>query len=452
MNKKDFKKYMQQGLGRCVLALQSSNDIEKYKDIVLWGCLHNLSYDTQCEGTRAFYIYELTTYFKDEDYFLIPTIEEFKKIPRKSVWLFSHFAELLRRFAENGNDTAKKSLQKKYDQLLSALLIKRRFNGYDFERDNFERICIMLSSIGGINIHLKIADDMGRLFKENPHYSGDDFDWFCSAMDEGIGEKRLNAILQRESKKSENIRCFYENYLKSIEATQNIARKPVKIPGTEDIKNEVISRGALSPSSRARFSRRAENEEKIKLAEEAIAEVNLDLKAELLSAFAFRDESFPLSHESIIEYSKSSHERLREVAFEVLTNCQSDVVRKYALSLLADENYKACALKMLLCNYIPDIKQPLLTELYKIKIDYKDNFDWHSIGSKILNVCDQNIRLPKEFFIYIYETTLCSCCREYAVRSLAKHRWLTRDMIEECRYDSNHDISQYINRYYPLTN
>ena len=113
MNKKDFKKYMQQGLGRCVVTLQSSSDIEKYKDIVLWGCLHNLSYDSQCEGTRAFYIYELTTYFKDEDYFLIPTIEEFEKIPHRSDWLFSHFTELLRRFAENGNDTAKDALQKK---------------------------------------------------------------------------------------------------------------------------------------------------------------------------------------------------------------------------------------------------------------------------------------------------------------------------------------------------
>ena len=452
MNKKDFKKYIQQGLGRCVLTLQSSNDIEKYKDIVLWGCLHNLSYDTQCEGTRAFYIYHLTTYFKDEDYFLIPTIEAFEKIPRRSDWLFTHFTELLRRFAENGNKRAELALKQKYEYLLSVLLNKKRFNSYDFERDNFERICITLSSLGGTDILLKIATDMGILFKKNPHYSGSDFDWFCSSMHNGIGEKKLHNLLKRESKKSENILYFYENYLKSIEITQNIVRKPIEIPSTEDIKNEVISRGTLSPSSRVRFSRRAENEEKIKLAEEAIAEVNLDVKAELLSAFAFRDEDFPLSHETVIEYSKSSHERLREVALEVLTNCQSDVVRKYALSLLADENYKEFALKMLLCNYISDIKQLLLTELYKIKIDYKDNFYWHNIGSKILNVCDHNVRLPKEFFIYIYETTLCSCCREYAVRALAKHRWLTRDMIEECRYDSNYDISEYINRYYPINN
>ena len=154
-------RYMQQGIGRCVLTLQSSKNIEKYKDIVLWGCLHHLSYDPQCEGTRSAYIYKLTTFFNDEDYFIKPIITSFERIPRRSDWLFSHFTELLCRFAENGNDIAKDALLKKYDQLLSALLSKRRLSGYDFERDNFERICLTLSSLDGIEILLKIANDMG---------------------------------------------------------------------------------------------------------------------------------------------------------------------------------------------------------------------------------------------------------------------------------------------------
>ena len=71
MNKKDFKICMQQGRGGCVLALKSEKNIEKYKDIILWGCLHNLAYDPQCEhGTRAEYIYNLSKYFNDEDYFI----------------------------------------------------------------------------------------------------------------------------------------------------------------------------------------------------------------------------------------------------------------------------------------------------------------------------------------------------------------------------------------------
>ena len=53
---------------------------EKYKDIVLWGCLHNLSYDTQCEGVRAEYVYHLTTFFCDETYFVVPIIKAFTSL------------------------------------------------------------------------------------------------------------------------------------------------------------------------------------------------------------------------------------------------------------------------------------------------------------------------------------------------------------------------------------
>ena len=148
MNKREFKQCMKQGLGRCAVALSSSDSIEKYKDIVLYGCLHNLSYDTQCEGTRAEYVYRLTRYFHDDDYFLLPSIEAFEELPNSSDWLFAHFVDLLQKFAENGNERARKALQAKYEQLLFCLLKKHRFSSYDFARDNFERISLSLIYIG----------------------------------------------------------------------------------------------------------------------------------------------------------------------------------------------------------------------------------------------------------------------------------------------------------------
>lgn len=449
MNKKDFKRYMQQGLGRCVLELKNAKNISQYKEIVLWGCLHNLSYDTQCEGTRAYYIYELTTYFNDEQYFIIPIIDAFERLPRRSGWIFSHFCDLLCCFAKSGNSDAKNALQRKYDKLLSALLSKRRFASYDFERDNFEEISLAISSIEDADGILRIASDMGRLFRENPHYNGSDFDWLCSCMGNGMGKKRFSSLLRRESKKSQNLLCFYENLLKVQEQTKQIIRKPIDIPSADDIKDEISSSGKLSPSSQVRFSRRALAEEKLKLAEEVLSTSDLDAKAELLSVFACRNENFPLSHNAIIEYSKSSHKKLRDNAFEVLINCQSEEVRAYAFELLANRTNMTYAIEMLLCNYKAEDKQLLLDELYKVRADYRNKSDWHGIGLHILSVKDQNIKLPKEFFLYIYETTLCSCCREYAVSDLSKRRLLTKEIIEECRYDSNHNIAEYINRYYP---
>ena len=115
---------MRQGLGRCVLTLRKSDNIEQYREIVLWGCLHNLSYDTQCEGTRAAYIYQLASCFHDDAYFIAPTIDAFQKLPRHLDWTFCHFFELLRLFAEKGSVDAKNALYEKYD--VSWLLLPLR--------------------------------------------------------------------------------------------------------------------------------------------------------------------------------------------------------------------------------------------------------------------------------------------------------------------------------------
>ena len=449
MNKKDFKLCMQQGRGLCHLVLKSEKDIAKYKDIVLWGCLHNLSYDTQCEGVRAEYVYDLTTYFGDENYFLTPIIKAFESLPQRRDWLFEHFSEQLSLFAKNGNERAKEALERKYDQLFSVLLNKRRFCNYDFERDNFERLCVALLPLGDTEDKFKIVCDLGRLFRENPHYDCDYFDWFCFSIENDLGKETLQEYLKCNSPQNEDLKSFYQSYfqLEEVKSNRKLMRKPVEAPSVEAIKEEVSSSGKLSPYSRVSFSRNAEEEERKSLAQEAIKEVDLDKKAELLSVF--QHHNFPLPHDIIIEYANSSHERLRDVSLDLLTNCQSDVVRDYALSLMAEENLKAHALKMLLCNYTLEDKQFLLGELSKLKVTYDDESDWHDIGFKILNLFDAERDLPKEFLFYIYNTTLCSCCRRSAVLALDKRQWLTEDIIEECRFDSNKNIKEYINQNHP---
>ena len=268
-------------------------------------------------------------------------------------------------------------------------------------------------------------------------------------MENDFGKDGLRTLLNDNSQKSEDIKCFYESYLQLKKANSN-RHKPtnlVKAPSVEEIKNEIASTGRIAPISKVRFSRHADADMRKELAEEALAEVDLDKKAELLSPFFNCD--FPLSHDIIIEYTRSAHERLRELSLSILTNCQSDVVRDYALSLMAKENLKEHALKMLLCNYTPEDKQFLLDALGELKVTYDNQSDWHHIGFKILDLFGKERDLPKEFLLYIYNTTLCSCCRYSAVLALDKRQWLTEDIIEECRFDSNNDIRDYVNRCYP---
>ena len=450
MNKKDFKFRMQQGRGLCALTLQNQNDIAKYKNIVLWGCLHNLSYDTQCEGVRAEYVYNLTCYFEDEAYFVTPIIKAFNSLPNHEDYLFQHFSTLLSLFAKSGNEDAKQALLQKYEQLYDTLLHKRSFKAYDFERDNFQHLCIILLPSSSEDFTCKIVRDLGRLFKENPHYDGDELDWLCFSIEKHLGKRKFDQILKRNSQRGEDVKCFYENYLPLIKKRENnrkrIPHKP-EAPSVDAIIEEIATTGRLLPHTRVRFYRYADAEARKQLAQVLVAEENLDKKAELLSVF-FHHE-FPLPHEIVVEYANSSHQRLREVALAALTNCQSKVVYEYALALLEKDAHSTTALEMLLQNYTSSIKDSLLRALYSLEVDYESESDWHSIDFKILDLFESGKKLPKEFLLYVYNTSLCSCCRYRSVKTLAKHRWLTKEMIEECRFDSNDRIVKYINRYYP---
>ena len=431
------------GRGCCHVALQSAEDREKYRETVLRGCLGDLSYDLQSEGTRANYVYGLTRYFEDRDYFLIPCIEAYEKIPRRDDFRFAHITELLLRFAEDGSHLAKSALQRKYDSLLGVLIAKKSSRGYDFERDNFERICIALVSFGGADIIAKIAADMGRLFEKNPKYSAGDFDWFCFVICEQTGKKKLRTLLSRAARGSRETEVFYRSYLSELAKEESVRAS------REDMSAEKISSPEDdSPYTRVRFIRRADAEQRAAFAAEIHKEPSPEKKAEMLIAFSFSGIEFPKPHGAIIEYSKSENAALREAAAEVLVGCRSDEVLAYAKELLPERGSSAFAIEMLIRNYTEEIRGILSDALSKIRIGSKDTDGWHGIVTQIVSAYRAGIKLPKEFILFVYDNSLCSFCRESAVRIMAKHRWLGEDIIAECRFDSNESIVRYINRYY----
>lgn len=57
LTKQEVKHAIQRGLGKGYLAVR--DDPERYRELVLWACGRNLAFDTQCEGIRAWYDYQL---------------------------------------------------------------------------------------------------------------------------------------------------------------------------------------------------------------------------------------------------------------------------------------------------------------------------------------------------------------------------------------------------------
>ena len=415
MTKKDFKRYMCQGLGRCYTHLRDTDDKEKYKDIVLWGCLHSLSWDSQTEGTRAPYVYELTQLFNDDEYFIAPIVEKFKKFPNCPQYdQLSHLSNILSKFAEKGNREALDALLEQRGKYLSALIEKRTFKKYDYIRDYFEIISIAIIPFVEI---LDLISDFGRLFTENSHYNADEFDWFCICLENHYGKSNLASLLKKESKENNLISVFRDSYIKEISSKNKTVRRK---RSPEDIEE---------------------------LADKLLSKPDLDEKEEILFRLSLKKNIPTRIHKDIIEYSKSEHYELSESAIYALTNCRSDDVHDFALSIL-DSDRKIHAIEMLLMNYRPEDDERLFSDIQNYKIDYDDAYNWHSVTGKIVTVYFSGVKLPRKYIMHVYNNTLCSYCRANAVESLSKRGMLTDEMIEECRYDSNDDIVRYINRYY----
>lgn len=172
MTKKQFKYDMQRGLGSCILALKESKDLEKYQDIIIWGCKHDLAYDTQCEGTRSYYLYQMIQFFKDLKPFYEAVASGFDKCISREGWEFSQHVELLAFMAGGGYEPAVRKLDEGYFYLLNFLMCHR--NHHRKERENLESVCLAFISCSYNNVELikkkyiDIVNDLGRLFATKP--------------------------------------------------------------------------------------------------------------------------------------------------------------------------------------------------------------------------------------------------------------------------------------------
>lgn len=293
MNAESFKHYLACGLGRGYVELRDCADKEPYRETLLECCLNNPCFDTQSEGTRAEYLYSLVKLFNDDGYFLSPVIEKFNALNEEYGWEFEHLCDLICEFAKGGNSQAPAALNAKYYELYAILWDKRNFDGYDFHRDNFERVATNLVDIYGADKFVSIAEDMGKLFLHNSNYTEDDFEFFYS---------------------------------------------------------------------------------------------------------------------------------LKEMSKPVQDSEKTRLVREYAAT---NGNFDV---------------DGLVKKLDGIVFDKDVESDWHEVVTDILNALERGADVPKNVLEFIYENSLCSCCRYDAVKALNWCGWLTDDILRECEFDSNEDV------------
>lgn len=431
-----FRQYMLAGHGRAFSLLKGNE--EQLRATVLYGCLHDISYDLQCEGSRGIYMYNLALQYEEPAYFLHHAITEFMHEKINTDWhIVSHLCDFIGAFAEDGDKAADAAILQKYAQLYTQLMSMRMSRKAMRVLECYEYLAICMLQQGDTERAVQVCRDVGAYFLRRRRTDAQELLWlfhsFSYYLKDGPDGKQLMELLTEKSRTSKELRRF-------LMIMQTKKEKPERPPATIPTAEELICPAGeeMPDRQKLRRFRLSEETEKIKLAEKLLCEPDPEKKANLLYSFQSRYNPFPLSPEPLIQYAQSENETLREAAREALCYVRAECVHTYARQLI-QEDRSVQALEMLLCNFRNEDETLLLDSISDIEIDRKNRSGWHDLVLAILNA-EPEEGIPDALFWFIYEKSLCACCRAQAFKQLQERGLLTEVIRSEAMMDCEEDI------------
>lgn len=441
MTIKQFKKTFFRGLGSAIMVLENSPDKDKYRDIVLFACLNNTSYDMQSEGDKSEYLFHAIELLGALDEFEDAIIERFMNL-KHDYWLFNQLASLLYLYANKGSEKAKKALFDKYKILLYKLQKVRKHRAISEERDMHECLSVWLTSLCGFSAFKRIVSDYGRNIT-NGKVGFFSYVWFYDNAQNKFGKKRVDKYLQKQADRSAEVKAFYEQVRIDSNGTHVVINKPTL---EEVIQNAYKVQDGITILGRGmalRFARNASVDELKRLAEAAINEQDLNIKAELL--WIFRKVKYKFPDEILKDFINSENEDIRDTAFYIMGQFPSEEMHDFALSLINDEEDLVYGVLLLCKNFKREDEKTLFDAIKSVRVS-KNSF-WHSVYMAVEDAFDKGKWKPQtDILQYIYENTLCSYCRLKIVKLMGQHGVLTKQILNECLYDSNSDIRAFAKR------
>ena len=330
-------------------------------------------------------------------------------------------------FAMDGCASAWQALEEKYQEILAAMFaLKRRPNRIFHELSDLEQLGLTLAV--DRTSFLRITKDFGRLYQEKKYMCDGEFAWFFSSKG-----GQFRKTMESAARKDEDIACFFQRESADVTAQEELWKQ----------RKESFPDGLTGVRLSRWLANKADQETVERYALAYREQKQPRLRAEALSAFSCCP--YPDDPQPIIDDTKSECEELQNTAWRALENIRYPAVRAFAINnaksgIRTPENFA-----LLVTNYAPE-DADLLEELLQELIAAKDWDDVHAAGLDIYRAFykDSGISHPKHLLPLLYEYNPCSFCRESALVYMSKHRMLTKEILEECLYDSNDDIRRMV--------
>gem|GEM_PF-633181 len=464
-----FRNALAKGLGRAVRYVRETS-ADAVREILLDACLHCKTYDAQCEGSRADWLFKLIELTKEPDYYrakILEAIPENRKTNPDDFWLpsydFWQLYKLVKEFAARGDTECRTVLYREFDMLVND----NNISGADalVEIDGIPGLLHVLEIAGKrIQNGGDIWWEVSYHIEESEEKFGKDTVWnavsaeasrndfvriFCEKREQvatsdhfgiSIVDERMTNVLSKVTplEEDESEKRPVEEWITGIMA-DNFDDDTIRNATEDDIVSWLSPRHSLFTPRRRTVS----DEESEIIWSALMREENPYRLFCLLNAFTPlpRRPRLPRFDPKILNLVDSPHSFLSWKAAQVLRCFSEEAIRQKALDLLRTGPAKKHwyhGFELILSSFRAEDEEVIAASLQRHTLP--DDV-LHGVGYDIIQLV---MKYPEVMFreplLWLYDRTPCSLCRHNIVQELDKRQLVPKEIWEECIDDCSDEL------------
>jgi hypothetical protein len=429
MNLEEFHNALKKGLGRAYLYVKQYGD-SQVSDSILYCCLHNPSYDAQCEEQRAEWLISLIDLTENQDFYFSRIIDAL--IPSTDFWDTYQLFQLCGIIAKRNFQIAKAVIYQKFDL--------QEFN--ESFLGSYE--IIDLDGLAGLRY---VIQRLGKRLTEEEDY-WDDGDVVDYAY-EKLGKVQVNDYLQTASTTDGHIKKYLvkvknHNTKKASFSKESYIEKVRNKYSLERVLSNVENKKYNFPHTYIAFAKYAVKAELNLVFEKFLGETRKEQVVRYL--WIFRKREVPRLDDKLFQLAMSDDEDIRTATVEALKNCQDSSIRNLAIdfSKNQDDELAIYSVGLFIKNYQYGDNRFIESILPRIK----DEDIKHFVCMDLIKIFERNkVDELLTSLLWAYENTPCAYCRKKIVKALVNSSLMPPKLVDECQFDCVKDIRDLARKY-----
>jgi hypothetical protein len=429
LSKEEFAGALHRGQGRAFSHVQKYG-LDGVADLVLEACLHDQTYDSQAEPSRAKWLFEM--FQGTAEYSRISETICSALASETEAWDLRQLCEIAAYMSASGDEKAHSALRSRVLQQASG-------------SDDIWVGADDLVRVDGGGALIELARCYGNQLIKDPDT---DIPSLEQLFDDSVPDEARTA-LKEISAIDPSIKAYWDAIIhyeagrdEALNTNEKIRERTRERFPLQKILNDAAAAFGEYPGQYLSFGRAATPDELEIIFQRLLIEANEQVVIRLL--WVFRRTEMPRLDPKIWQFAASTNKQLRDAAIEALAQHHDESVGEFARKALRNGDFNETeseVLDLFIHNYQPEDGELIVTALQSVSTTSEFV---HDIGWSILNICDKNSapELSKALN-WVYETTPCSNCRGRAVKHLLILKAISPEKLEECKYDANEDIREY---------